>query len=748
MSNPISSLHNPQGIHRRQHSTPILAFEAMKMERPTTQRYNSQHRRGQSQDSRSPIRRQLHQRTGSAVSITNQGTTTQGQQILREAQQQRIARPGQQSQIELPVSPQCGIYQTMSNSMSMSPYDNMSMNAIMQQPQAMTTHSQFIQQDFKMPMTAGLSMNFELDENNHYFQNSHMMNQYMGGVPLHDRRMSQPELRIHTGMRPLTPAEEIQSGMWLLRTSPTLLISAANFPLTPATTPFRIQQAQYSRSLQTSPVHQFQDENIQSPYPVSLQKSRSLQGIVEQDEGAFQQQEYEVADMPVPSMRSTQEPIKQAPLPAKQSTSWEGAEEQSLPYFDETGGEPPKIEGQQVPVLASSDVADGSLSPKRPALSPRRMSISDLNLEPGISASIEETNVSLDDIAQFIEGPDPKDNKWICKYEECNKRFGRKENIKSHIQTHLGDRQFRCDHCKKCFVRGHDLKRHAKIHTGTKPYPCLCGNAFARHDALTRHRQRGMCVGAFEGIVKKAIKRGRPRKHRPDMEDRMTKASRSRNNQASSELGHDQEFSSGSSCSMSSWGSPPTESMDHLSIRGQSPYEDFDLFAMQHQANQNMVNSMVMPPDVFTFTPPASPGYSTGNKPSPSYRELTPVEMSNVSIQVSQPNNVSSEQGLPIVSGLPTMNPTSSMLSANQFGMQFSEQSLPSLSHSSSSPAPDVVAFDFGPEDPTMSSMQSMGMSMNMGYKNEDRNDFDSFLDYNSMEIGLDHNGPESFFNM
>ncbi|KAF2237311.1 hypothetical protein EV356DRAFT_421947, partial [Viridothelium virens] len=82
-----------------------------------------------------------------------------------------------------------------------------------------------------------------------------------------------------------------------------------------------------------------------------------------------------------------------------------------------------------------------------------------------------------------------------CLYEDCAKKFGRRENIKSHVQTHLGDRQFKCNECQKCFVRQHDLKRHAKIHSGDKPHICLCGNGFARHDALTRHRQRGVCIG-------------------------------------------------------------------------------------------------------------------------------------------------------------------------------------------------------------------------------------------------------------
>lgn len=154
----------------------------------------------------------------------------------------------------------------------------------------------------------------------------------------------------------------------------------------------------------------------------------------------------------------------------------------------------------------------------------RSESVSSINLEE----TVADTGITIDQIANFISGPDPADGRWLCLYPDCKKRFGRKENIKSHVQTHLGDRQFQCRHCKKCFVRQHDLKRHAKIHSGVKPYPCQCGNSFARHDALTRHRQRGMCIGAFEGIVKKNVKRGRPRKNRPDDEDRLDKASRTR----------------------------------------------------------------------------------------------------------------------------------------------------------------------------------------------------------------------------
>ena len=162
----------------------------------------------------------------------------------------------------------------------------------------------------------------------------------------------------------------------------------------------------------------------------------------------------------------------------------------------------------------------GSQSPSaEPEPQPRSKSMSEIE---DMNECFEETGVTVDEIASFIF-PEAE-HSYVCLFPNCRKRFSRKENIKSHVQTHLDDRQYRCRDCSKRFVRQHDLKRHANIHSGVRSYPCPCGKNFARHDALTRHRQRGMCVGAFEGTPKKIMKRGRPKKTRPDPEERREKA--------------------------------------------------------------------------------------------------------------------------------------------------------------------------------------------------------------------------------
>ncbi len=470
-----------------------------------------------------------------------------------------------------------------------------------------------------------------------------------------------------------------------------------------------------------------------------MQRGRSLEGIFEGHDHEtdipsppgtaplISSSTFEMAEMPIPQSLSSQAvpmsftysneshaslQVSSESAMTSRDLSFQAASEGArTPLFGELGSDKPMI-GLSIPILPSSQPGTDCSSPTKTELSPRRMSISDLNLEPGVSASIEETNITLDDIAQFIEGPDPIDNKWVCKYEDCNKKFGRKENIKSHVQTHLGDRQFRCDHCNKCFVRGHDLKRHAKIHTGSKPYPCLCGNAFARHDALTRHRQRGNCIGAFEGVVKKVVKKGRPRKHRPEMDDRLDKAGRTR--QRVEERCHHYASSSTDS-SVSSFGSPPTETLETLSIRGISPFDDMSLFGV---VSQPMSEVTSFPPDLFTFTPPSSPGYSTGNKPSPYHRALTPTDMAEI----------------------PEMSSIQTQLLTAMTQESIQHHSPPSLCHSSSSPVPDVVSFDFSSEEP------SAGVNQRLSLKETNNNaDFDSFFDYGNM--GMD-GGQDSFFNL
>ena len=141
-----------------------------------------------------------------------------------------------------------------------------------------------------------------------------------------------------------------------------------------------------------------------------------------------------------------------------------------------------------------------------------------------LMSCIEYTGVSEENVQAYISEQNSETNRWSCLFPDCDKTFGRRENIRSHVQTHLGDRQYKCKNCTKRFVRQHDLKRHAKIHTGDKPYECPCGAGFARQDALTRHRQRGVCIGGFPNVIRRQARRGRPRKKAVENEFHMIKS--------------------------------------------------------------------------------------------------------------------------------------------------------------------------------------------------------------------------------
>ena len=213
MSNPPSPLQHQQTTHRRQNSTPVVT-EAMKVPNLplATQRPSTVHRRGHSFDQRSSIRRQH----AGMVSITNLGSIQQqGHQILREAQQQRIARPGQQQHTDLPGSPQCGVVGPTISSGPASPFESLTtMNAIMQHPDLQMQHSPYFVQDMTIPTNSlGIDgMNMSFDENQlEYFQQMQTMPETVGTALL-ERGQSHPEVRIHTGARPLTPTQQLQFG--------------------------------------------------------------------------------------------------------------------------------------------------------------------------------------------------------------------------------------------------------------------------------------------------------------------------------------------------------------------------------------------------------------------------------------------------------------------------------------------------------------------------------------------------------
>ncbi|KAI9843070.1 MAG: Metallothionein expression activator [Sclerophora amabilis] len=410
---------------------------------------------------------------------------------------------------------------------------------------------------------------------------------------------------------------------------------------------------------------------------------------------------------------SSYSPLSTALSPS-QSSLLSSPEMEQLALFGNPLETAPRLEvpGENMTSPSSKIAAglcDGS-SPTNGALSPGAMSIADLSID----ATVEDTGITIDDIASFIEGPEPSDGKWVCSFPECNKRFGRKENIKSHVQTHLGDRQFRCNHCHKCFVRQHDLKRHSKIHSGVKPYPCLCGNSFARHDALTRHRQRGMCIGAFEGAVKKVAKRGRPRKQRPEAEARREKASKTRKRAIAMST-----TSSSSGNSNQSSQHSPALTYESFSSRETSPLD-----VLTHGLESDVTP---MPRYTFNYTPPTSPDHGLGTYVSPQHIQKMHSPVSSFGESPKRNSVVSNFEGSV---ALPS-NPTSPSKRCSSH-----DNTPPELCLASSSPPP-MNFFDLDKASAQLGGNADMGRKANGGE--------DELVDYRIP--GIDDPEPDMFLS-
>ena len=356
--------------------------------------------------------------------------------------------------------------------------------------------------------------------------------------------------------------------------------------MTPDPTPYKSEQAQ--RAFQSASAHSSptkRDPNLTIKASESMQRGRSFQNIFG-DRPIYSG----TSGIPSPPGSAPLVPPTSFSLPEFPPSAFVDLSSMGLDFsstnFDQPSSgrlpmssalSPKIISFEKSPVLtilpdpdcSDSNVADFASLPQPPLSASQSMVDLEGQYEPGkkfshsrsqsttgLDAGLTtiDTGISSEEVNAFISGPH-EDQKWTCMYPECGKRFGRKENIKSHVQTHLGDRQFLCVHCNKRFVRQHDLKRHEKIHTGIKPYPCECGHSFARMDALTRHKQRNTCVGGIggpEGMEKKETKRGRPRKHRPDTQERRDKASRTRQR-----VLEKKSASSVSGSSVCSFSSPP-----------------------------------------------------------------------------------------------------------------------------------------------------------------------------------------------
>ena len=55
----------------------------------------------------------------------------------------------------------------------------------------------------------------------------------------------------------------------------------------------------------------------------------------------------------------------------------------------------------------------------------------------------------------------------------CNKMFSQSSHVKSHMQTHIGEKLFSCSLCNKLFASKNGFKKHVRKHTNAISYSLL-----------------------------------------------------------------------------------------------------------------------------------------------------------------------------------------------------------------------------------------------------------------------------------
>lgn len=93
---------------------------------------------------------------------------------------------------------------------------------------------------------------------------------------------------------------------------------------------------------------------------------------------------------------------------------------------------------------------------------------------------------SRNTIIAHIKECHEREKPFVC--VQCNKKFGRRSDLKKHTVCHTGIRQYGCPVCTKSFSRSTNLRKHLKVHENVRPFICSqCPRSFSSSLELQRH---------------------------------------------------------------------------------------------------------------------------------------------------------------------------------------------------------------------------------------------------------------------